>query len=117
MKRLSNAGSCLKTKKCQFIKPSLEFLGYRVDKEGFHPVEAKVIATKDAPSPTSVTELMSFFRNDQLLWQVSSQPAIHLRATTRAPTEGNTLDMGQAPTRGIRSSKISATIIAPVGIL
>ena len=57
MKRLSNADSRLKTKKGQFIKPSLAFLGYRVDKEGFHPVEAKVIAIKDAPSPTSVTFL------------------------------------------------------------
>ena len=42
------------------MKPSLECLGHRVDKEGFHPVEAKVQAIKDAPAPTNVTELKSF---------------------------------------------------------
>ena len=59
LKRLSNVGLRLKTKKCQFMKPSLECLGHRVDKEGVHPVEAKVLAIKDAPSPTNVTELKS----------------------------------------------------------
>ena len=60
LERLSNAGLRLKTKKCQFMKPSLECLGHRVDKEGFHPVEAKVQAIKDVPSPTNITELKSF---------------------------------------------------------
>ena len=69
LKRLSNVGLRLKTKKYQFMKPSLECLGYRVDKEGVHPVEAKV-------------------------WQVSPQPVVHSGVTTRAPTEENTLQMG-----------------------
>ena len=60
LKRLANAGLRLKTKKCQFMKPSLECLGHQVDKEGFQPVEAKVLAVKDVPSPTNVSELKSF---------------------------------------------------------
>ena len=42
------------------MKPSLECLGHRVDKERFHPMAAKVKAIKDAPAPTNVTELKSF---------------------------------------------------------
>lgn len=60
LERLSEAGLRLKVKKCQFLKPSLECLGHRVDKEGFHPVEAKVEAIKNVPAPTNVTELKSF---------------------------------------------------------
>ncbi|KAK3747895.1 hypothetical protein QZH41_001360 [Actinostola sp. cb2023] len=60
LKRLSEAGLRLKTKKCNFMKASLECLGYRVDAEGFHPVEAKVKAVKDAPTPKNVSELKSF---------------------------------------------------------
>ena len=41
-------------KKCQHMKPSLECLGHRVDKEGFHPAEAKVKAIKEALVPTNV---------------------------------------------------------------
>ena len=59
LKRLSNAGLRLKTK-YQFMKPSLECPGHRVDKEGFHPVEAKFLAIKGPLSPTNVTELKFF---------------------------------------------------------
>lgn len=60
LKRLSEAGLRLKAGKCQFMKPVLECLGHRIDAEGFHPVEAKVKAIKEAPSPTNPTELKSF---------------------------------------------------------
>jgi len=60
LKRLSDAGLRLKESKCSFMKPSLECLGHRVDAEGFHPVEAKVKAVKDAPAPKNVSELKSF---------------------------------------------------------
>ena len=58
--RLSDAGLRLKAGKCQFMKPVLECLGHRVDAEGFHPVEAKVNAIKEAPAPTNPSELKSF---------------------------------------------------------
>ena len=60
LKRLSDAGLRLKVSKCQFMKPSLDCLGHHIDKDGFHPVAAKVNAIKDAPAPTNVTELKSF---------------------------------------------------------
>ena len=59
-KRLSDAGLRLKLSKCQFMKPSLDCLGHHIDKDGFHPVAAKVNAINDAPVPTNVTELKSF---------------------------------------------------------
>ena len=58
--RLSDAGLQLKAEKCQFMKPVLECLGHRIDAEGFHPVDAKVKAIKEAPTPTNPSELKSF---------------------------------------------------------
>ncbi|KAL9982685.1 hypothetical protein ACROYT_G004758 [Oculina patagonica] len=58
--RLSDAGLRLKAEKCQFMKPVLECLGHRIDAEGFHPVEAKVKAIKEAPTSTNPSELKSF---------------------------------------------------------
>ena len=55
LKRLSNAGLRLKTKREQFMKPSLECLGHLVDKEGL-----QLEAESPAPSPTYVTQLKSF---------------------------------------------------------
>ena len=42
------------------MKPVLECLGHRIDVEGFHPVEAKVKAIKEAPTLTNPSELKSF---------------------------------------------------------
>ena len=58
--RLSDASLRLKAEKCQFMKPVLECLGHRIDEEGFHPVDAKVKAIKEAPTPTNPSELKSF---------------------------------------------------------
>jgi predicted aspartyl protease len=60
MKRLSEAGLRLKKSKCRFMQPILECLGYRIDKTGIYPVEAKVKAVQEAPAPTSVTELKAY---------------------------------------------------------
>lgn len=38
----------------------VEYLGYKIDAEGLHPVEEKVKAIRDAPSPRNVTELKSY---------------------------------------------------------
>ena len=54
------SGILLKAVKCQFMKPVLEFLGHHVDAEGFLPVEAKVKAIQEAPSPKNLTALKSF---------------------------------------------------------
>ena len=40
--------------------PSVEFLGYRVDGEGRHPTDEKIVAIKGAPSPKNVAELRSY---------------------------------------------------------
>ena len=42
------------------MKPVLECPGHRIDAEGFHPVDAKVKAIKEAPTPTNPSELNSF---------------------------------------------------------
>ena len=40
--------------------PSVNFLGYRVDGEGWHPTDEKIAAIKGVPSPKNVVELRSY---------------------------------------------------------
>ena len=49
-----------KRSKCEFMVPSVEFLGYRVDGEGRHPTDEKIAAIKGAPSLKNVAELRSY---------------------------------------------------------
>ena len=60
LKRLSNAGLRLKRTKCIFLAPSVDYLGYRVDAQGTHPMAEKVKAIQEAPRPTNVSELKSY---------------------------------------------------------
>ena len=60
LQRLQNSGMCLDKKKCFFFRPSIEYLGHVVDKDGIHPTEEKVKAIKDAPALTNITQLRSF---------------------------------------------------------
>ena len=54
------AGLRLKMEKCKFMKPSVEYLGYRVDMHGLHAIEKKVEAIKNAPAPENQQQLRSF---------------------------------------------------------
>ena len=58
--RLEKAGVRLKPNKCAFMLPSVDYLGHRISSEGLQPTEDKVRAIKEAPAPTSVTQLKSF---------------------------------------------------------
>ena len=42
------------------MKPSLKYLGHRVNKEGLHPIIIKVKVIKNAPAHSNVTDLKSF---------------------------------------------------------
>ncbi|XP_003382034.1 putative integrase core domain protein, partial [Trichinella spiralis] len=47
--RFAKAGLRLKSDKCKFCLPRVEFLGFEVDATGIHPAKAKVQAIQDAP--------------------------------------------------------------------
>ena len=60
LKRLQEAGLCLKRDKCVFLSPSVTYLGHVIDSQGLHPIQGKVKAIKDAPQPNNVAELKSY---------------------------------------------------------
>lgn len=60
LSRLRAAGMRLHPDKCEFMKPSVEYLGHRIDQQGLHPVDSKVEAVVGAPDPKNVDELRSF---------------------------------------------------------
>jgi hypothetical protein len=59
-KRLSEANLHISKEKCTFMSSSVTYLGHKIDAEGLHPLEEKVIAIRDARAPRDVTELRSF---------------------------------------------------------
>ena len=60
LQRLELAGLHLKKKKCEFLVPSITYLGHRIDAQGLHPLREKVDAIVKATRPKSVTELKAF---------------------------------------------------------
>ncbi|XP_061156017.1 uncharacterized protein K02A2.6-like [Syngnathus typhle] len=60
LNRLKEAGLRLRRNKCTFLQDEVEYLGYKVDAQGLHPIAQKVKAIKDAPAPANVSELKSF---------------------------------------------------------
>ena len=60
LQRLSAAGPRLKRVKCQFMVPSVQYLGVIINAEGTHPNKDKVKAIQEAPVPTSVKKLKAF---------------------------------------------------------
>ncbi len=51
---------CLKRSKCEFMLPSLEFLGHTISKKRLQPTKKKVEAVHKSPAPTNLTQLKSF---------------------------------------------------------
>ena len=58
--RLETSGLRVKKKKCQFMVPSVTYLGHQIDASGLHPLPDKVKAIKEAPASNNVTELKSY---------------------------------------------------------
>lgn len=50
----------LKLSKCQFMQPTVEYLGNRIDEQGLHAIEKKVKAIRNAPAPANQQQLRSF---------------------------------------------------------
>lgn len=60
LQRFTEAGLRLQKEKSIFTTSQVEFLGFRVDKDGVRPTSEKVEAIQKAPSPRNKTELQSF---------------------------------------------------------
>jgi len=60
LKRLEASGLRLRKDKCYFQHPRIVYLGHAIDKDGLHPIEAKIQAIKYAPKPKNITQLRFF---------------------------------------------------------
>lgn len=59
-KRLDEHGVVINIAKCEFGVPTLEFLGHHVDNQGLRPLDNKVKAIRDYPTPSSIRQLREF---------------------------------------------------------
>lgn len=60
LERMSRIGIKLKSEKCVFMKSSVEYFAFVVDRDGIHPSPRKVQAIQEVPVPEKPTELKSF---------------------------------------------------------
>ena len=58
--RCSEKGLTLKKEKCEFMQSSIDFLGYKLSKDGLSPQKSKIIAIHQAPEPKDVHELKAY---------------------------------------------------------
>ena len=58
--RLNAAGLTLSVDKCRFALSEIDFLGYRVSKDGISPIPKKTQAIKKFPIPTKQKDLLAF---------------------------------------------------------
>ena len=57
LERLEKAGLHVCVSKCEFMVSSVSYLGQQIDKDGLHPLPAKMQAVVEATSPRSAQEL------------------------------------------------------------
>ena len=57
--RLHKYNLHFKLPKCEFLKSEVVYLSLTISAEGFQPVEDKINAVKEAPTPQNVSELRS----------------------------------------------------------
>ncbi|GBG80333.1 hypothetical protein CBR_g30701 [Chara braunii] len=57
---LKDAGFKVAVEKCQFFLTEISFLGHVVTSQGLQPDPQKLTAVKDAPVPTSITQVRAF---------------------------------------------------------
>ena len=55
--RLQEAGLCLCKDKCEFMVPTVRYLGHVIDASGLHPFTDKLEAVRDAPIQKNTTDL------------------------------------------------------------
>ena len=53
-------GLRIRREKCEFLEDEVNFLGYRLNKNGLQPQPEKLRAIKDAPKPSNINELRAY---------------------------------------------------------
>ncbi|UYV66659.1 K02A2.6-like [Cordylochernes scorpioides] len=82
-KRLEDKGLILNKNKCRFAVDSVEYLGFRIDKNGLHPLINKIQAVSNAPEPKNIGHLRSYIGMQYLLGRsfvlvTDNRPLMHL---------------------------------------
>ena len=75
LQRLQDIGATLNIDKCEFMQPSITFVGHKITGEGIHADDRKVKAIKLMPAPTNITELRRFLGMVNQLGKFSSRIA------------------------------------------
>ena len=103
--RLDRAGLRVKRSKCEFLRPSVIYLGHKIDGQGLHPLPERIRAIRDAPAPESVSALKSHL--GMLTYYSKFLPNLStlLHPLYQLLHKGVTWHWGQEQKRAFRKSK------------
>jgi len=104
LQRLQHYGFRLKKEKCEFLRPSVDYLGHRIDAEGLHAMPSKLQAIFLAPTPKNTQELRSFW-GYSIIMGSSSQIWLPDTAAEQALATKSELEMDHCLRQGISASK------------
>lgn len=102
-------GLRLRKDKCEFMKPEIDFLGYRLNKEGLQPQPEKVEAIKNAPKPENVSQLKSFLGLVNYYRKFISNLASKLEPLHRLLQKDTKWQWGRDQQRAFQKAKESLT--------
>ena len=107
LQRLETAGLHLKKKKCEFLVPSITYLGHRIDAQGLHPLLEKVDAIIKAARPKSITELKAFLGLLNYYGKFIPNLIVRFTSSVRTATAQSPLDLECTERESFRLSKSS----------
>ena len=102
--RLESSGFRLKCCKCEFLLPSVDYLGHTITADDLKPCESKVQAIRGAPV-AHVAQLRSFLGVNELLWKVFTQLIIYSESIVSSSPKIFTLDLGKRARKRLQSGE------------
>ena len=113
--QLNANGLVVNRQKCVLGKPSLEFLGYKVDKDGISPLEDRVQVIRETPPPGTIKELQRFLGMINYYRRFIPKAAHHLNALFDSlkgkPKTLSWTDACQASFDAIKEALAAATLL------
>ena len=104
-KRLQDAGLKLRRDKCHLCVSEVEYLGFKITKEGLLPTSSKVEAIRKAPRPTNVTEVKAYLGLINFFRRFLPQAATVLEPLNRLLKKDSKWNWEAAQEKAFRDSK------------
>jgi len=95
--RLQAAGLKLKKSKCEFMRDSVEYLGYVISAQGIQPMKEKIQAVCRGTNPQELDTAKVLLRFGELLWEIPPTARQHPGSTAQPTPKEYQMGLGSQP--------------------